>query len=317
MLEQVFPHMPSASQTAILDHGFEKGSGRVGRVQKLDEVVKANLAVNAHIRHNLTAYDALYASTKAADPTQDVKSHVRMLVYDQVKRIADSWRTGILKAETKKTRKTKRNMINTQDQPATMITSVSNQGITQQDADATMDDLIDEAENLSLAETQALLKPSTSTDSSRPTTRSMSKALGPNHQKMYGGVRKSRKVPEQSIRVPPQRAVATLDTLDKALASMGLDEATANENQSPVKFKLPLADRRQIRNDQAHEDLSQWRATNISLPANRIHHILKLEDGNLTIVEHAELSALRSKLLVVRRDERKAKRERRAARGKS
>ena len=89
--------MPSSSLTAILDHGFEKGSGRVGRAQKLDEVVKANLAVNAHIRHTMTDYDSLYSTLKAADPShaQDVRTQARIAVYDQVKRIADSWRTGI------------------------------------------------------------------------------------------------------------------------------------------------------------------------------------------------------------------------------
>ena len=305
--------MPSASQIAILDHGFEKGSGRVGRVQKLDEVVKANLAVNAHIRHHHTAYDSLYSSMKAADPTPDIKARVRMLVYDQVKRIADSWRTGITEAEDEKSRKFPSTVITTQDLAATMTNSGSNRENTQQDADATMEDLTDNAENLSLTETQAHPKLSTLVHESRRTTRSMSNALGPSHGQNYGGVKKSRNTqPQQTIRVQSKRELATVDTLDKALASMGINEATTIQDGSSAALKLHLTARMQIRSDRAHKDLSQWRAKwpeDTSLPANRIHHILKLEDGNLTIEEKTNLRKWRTKLLTAKAKKRQARRE--------
>lgn len=48
----------------ILEHGFQKGSGRVGRSQILEDRLKVQLAVNAHIRHRLTQYDSILAAHK-------------------------------------------------------------------------------------------------------------------------------------------------------------------------------------------------------------------------------------------------------------
>lgn len=80
--------MPEAACTEILGHGFQKGSGRVGRSQKLENRLKVQLAVNAHIRHRLTLYDSILA----ADKGQDAKLTAREMVYSQVQAIADSWR---------------------------------------------------------------------------------------------------------------------------------------------------------------------------------------------------------------------------------
>ena len=80
--------MPEAACTDILEHGFQKGSGRVGRSQKLENRLKVQLAVNAHIRHRLTLYDSILA----ADEGQDAKLTAREMVYSQVQAIADSWR---------------------------------------------------------------------------------------------------------------------------------------------------------------------------------------------------------------------------------
>ena len=213
--------MPSSSLTAILDHGFEKGSGRVGRVQKLDEVVKANLAVNAHIRHNMTAYDSLYSTMKVADPSQDVRTQARIAVYDQVKQIADSWRTGIFRpalAELGSSGNLTSPIGRAPDQTATMLSNV------------------------------------------------------PKPQR-YGGVKKSRKEPEISTRVQPKRVAREISALNKALASMGLEDHAPKAGE---KMKLPKAIRLQNWSDQSEEDLRQWRTGSTDISANRIHHILRL-----------------------------------------
>ena len=88
MLREFFPNIPEDAHTEILEHGFQKGSGRVGRSQTIEDGKKVRLAVNAHIRHRLTQYDSILAANKG----QDVKLAAREMVYDQVQAIADSWR---------------------------------------------------------------------------------------------------------------------------------------------------------------------------------------------------------------------------------
>ena len=83
-----------------MEHGFLKGSGRVGRSQKLEDRLKIQLAVNAHIRHRLTQYDSLLAANKG----QDAKLAARDMVYRQVQAIADSWHDTSSQAQTSKTR---------------------------------------------------------------------------------------------------------------------------------------------------------------------------------------------------------------------
>ena len=90
MLLTFFPNIPEGACFEILEHGFEKGSGRVGRSKTLENKLKVQLAVNAHIRHRLTQYDSILASNKG----QDAKLAARDMVYDQVKAIAESWRGG-------------------------------------------------------------------------------------------------------------------------------------------------------------------------------------------------------------------------------
>jgi len=58
LLLERFPQIPSTVADQILEHGFLKGSGRVGRSAKLDADLKFEIAVTAHIRHNFTNYDA-------------------------------------------------------------------------------------------------------------------------------------------------------------------------------------------------------------------------------------------------------------------
>lgn len=82
----------------ILEHGFQKGSGRVGRSQKLEDRSKVQLAVNAHIRHRLTQYDSILAANKG----QDVKLAAREVVHGQVQVIANSWRAAGSQPRSKK-----------------------------------------------------------------------------------------------------------------------------------------------------------------------------------------------------------------------
>ena len=230
--------MPSSSLTAILDHGFEKGSGRVGRAQKLDEVVKANLAVNAHIRHTMTDYDSLYSTMKAAGPAQDVRTQARIAVYDQVKRIADSWRTGI-------------------SRPA--LAEVGNSG------------------NFASPTTQA--------------------RQGTDQRHTYSGVQKTK--------VQPKRVARDITALNKALESMGLDDLAPIEGK---KIKLPKDVRLQNRSNQSEKDLRLWRAASTHIPANRLHHILKLQGADLTTDEERKVKAARVQLLKQRSQARKARR---------
>ena len=88
MLLQFFPNIPDDACTAILEHGFQKGSGRVGRSKKIEDQRKVRLAVKAHIRHCLTPYDSILAANKG----QYDKRAARDIVYSQVQAIADSWR---------------------------------------------------------------------------------------------------------------------------------------------------------------------------------------------------------------------------------
>ena len=51
--------MPQEDLEKVLNHAFEKGSGRVGRTGRETAERKASLAVGAHLRHNYTNYDSL------------------------------------------------------------------------------------------------------------------------------------------------------------------------------------------------------------------------------------------------------------------
>ncbi len=83
-----------------MEHGFQKGSGRVGRSKSLEDKLKVQLAVNAHIRHRLTQYDSILAANKG----QDAKFAAREMVYSQVLKIADSWRATGFQASNSKSR---------------------------------------------------------------------------------------------------------------------------------------------------------------------------------------------------------------------
>ena len=65
----------------------------MGRSTKLEEDVKIELAVNAHIRHRFTDYDSYFKQNKVDQQAPRFKAAARTRVYNQVKEIADSWRS--------------------------------------------------------------------------------------------------------------------------------------------------------------------------------------------------------------------------------
>ncbi|KAJ6160342.1 hypothetical protein N7470_003738 [Penicillium chermesinum] len=84
LLQTHFPLMPNDTVNVILGHAFLKGSGRVGRTSTCSDRHKVHLAVEAHIRHRLTAYDALLASGTPRWPA-------RRLVLPFVNSIKKAW----------------------------------------------------------------------------------------------------------------------------------------------------------------------------------------------------------------------------------
>ncbi|KAL4795672.1 hypothetical protein BDV19DRAFT_362424 [Aspergillus venezuelensis] len=76
LLQRQFPLLPDDQLEHILHHAYLKGSGRVGRTSTTSDKHKAVLAVEAHIRHMHTPYEALLkegkdreAARKAVWPT--------------------------------------------------------------------------------------------------------------------------------------------------------------------------------------------------------------------------------------------------------
>lgn len=59
LLREQFPLMPEDALEETVQHAFLKGSGRVGRNGTLSDCKKAQLAVEAHLRHKYTHYDTL------------------------------------------------------------------------------------------------------------------------------------------------------------------------------------------------------------------------------------------------------------------
>lgn len=205
--------MPATSMETILDHGFAKGSGRVGRTKTLDEAAKANLAVNAHIRDNHTAYDSLYSTMKSDDKKQDVKVRARMAVYKQVQRIAETWRTGITNSDVKPIDLKKSARVSKQE--SDINSTVSNHPEmhhTNSDADVAMEDV------------------------DRVTSHPSQRVKRPGRRVASGGVQKTLKVERtRPTRIQPKRGLAALDA---ALASMDLNQAISVAN--PEVFKIAL-----------------------------------------------------------------------------
>ncbi|KAL4978453.1 hypothetical protein BDW66DRAFT_149283 [Aspergillus desertorum] len=84
LLRKQFPLMPAKSLKAILEHAFLKGSGRVGRTTTTPEKEKVTLAVEAHIRHVHTPYEALLRSGM-------LRLEARNNIREQVQTILAAW----------------------------------------------------------------------------------------------------------------------------------------------------------------------------------------------------------------------------------
>ncbi|RHZ50038.1 DUF2293 domain-containing protein [Aspergillus thermomutatus] len=87
ILRNKFPLMPAESLETIVDHAFLKRSGRVGRTTMKTDEQKANLAVEAHIRHTHTPYDSLLDAGKE-------RREAREAVWDMVQAIKTAWEGG-------------------------------------------------------------------------------------------------------------------------------------------------------------------------------------------------------------------------------
>ncbi|KAL4733901.1 hypothetical protein BDV11DRAFT_175256 [Aspergillus similis] len=84
LLRKQFPLMPAQSLNTILQHAFLKGSGRVGRTTTTPEKEKVILAVEAHIRHVHTPYEALLRSGMS-------RLEARNKIREQVQTILAAW----------------------------------------------------------------------------------------------------------------------------------------------------------------------------------------------------------------------------------
>ncbi|KAF7586450.1 hypothetical protein BBP40_008898 [Aspergillus hancockii] len=84
ILRTQFPLMPAESLETILHHAFLKGSGRVGRTATKTDERKAELAVEAHIRHTHTPYEAMLSAGKG-------REEARNAVWGLVQTIKSAW----------------------------------------------------------------------------------------------------------------------------------------------------------------------------------------------------------------------------------
>ncbi|KAJ5725058.1 uncharacterized protein N7483_006415 [Penicillium malachiteum] len=87
LLREEYPSMPAESLEIILNHAFLKGSGRVGRTSIKSDDRKAELAVEAHIRHTHTPYDELLDGGMK-------REKARKIVWPTIQRIKKLWEDG-------------------------------------------------------------------------------------------------------------------------------------------------------------------------------------------------------------------------------
>ncbi|KAF2645247.1 hypothetical protein P280DRAFT_388894, partial [Massarina eburnea CBS 473.64] len=61
-VRELFPKIPEADLTSIVNHAFQEGTDRVGNAKELPLARRVQLAVVAHIRHTYTEYDSILKS---------------------------------------------------------------------------------------------------------------------------------------------------------------------------------------------------------------------------------------------------------------
>lgn len=80
MLVKLYPNLPPEIAQEILNHGFAKYSGRVGRAGKLDLDERIHLAVQAHVRHKHTKYDMLLKTLDREIARRRVRAEMDALI---------------------------------------------------------------------------------------------------------------------------------------------------------------------------------------------------------------------------------------------
>ncbi|KAH7398290.1 hypothetical protein BKA66DRAFT_452782 [Pyrenochaeta sp. MPI-SDFR-AT-0127] len=76
-VREMFPKIPEADLSSIVNHAFEEGTNRVGNAKELSLARRVQLAVVAHIRHTYTDYDKLLKSGGWMEARQKVE-HVSL-----------------------------------------------------------------------------------------------------------------------------------------------------------------------------------------------------------------------------------------------
>ncbi|KAI4153741.1 MAG: hypothetical protein LQ340_002130 [Diploschistes diacapsis] len=93
-LMHLFPRIPIAVAEAILLHGFEKGSGRVGRTGTIESDEKVTLAVIAYARHNFTPYEEHIREFRRGMEGNKAKPLAREAIRDQLQEVLTAWRSS-------------------------------------------------------------------------------------------------------------------------------------------------------------------------------------------------------------------------------
>ena len=99
-----FPSIGLNIAREILDHGFEKRSGRVGRTGTLGLDEKVTLAVAAYARHKFTPYDQLLREARKEQGwNSEAKWPVRRAVQPEVNEVLKRWRKRAVTRRASKT----------------------------------------------------------------------------------------------------------------------------------------------------------------------------------------------------------------------
>ena len=92
-LVRLFPRIPLDVAEQVLQHGFEKGSGRVGRAGDLESDERVTLAVVAHARHTKTPYDTLLREMeKTRGYGTGARERAREAIKKELEQVLKSWR---------------------------------------------------------------------------------------------------------------------------------------------------------------------------------------------------------------------------------
>jgi hypothetical protein len=92
VLGRLFPRIPLPVAEKILLHGFEKGSGRVGRNGQMEADEKVELAVVAHARHEFTGYEKLLKEYEGFG-REKAKERAREEIRGELNEILTAWRS--------------------------------------------------------------------------------------------------------------------------------------------------------------------------------------------------------------------------------